>query len=166
MRHQASRSVGWRTLGGVVFASILAAVPGGVHAQGPDAVRPVAPGGARSRPGLAMGSTISDVTTPPPLEGAELPRVRLYSPSGTGTEQMRAAMAADVSRMVHVAGRAVYHPRPAMTVLDLEARVRAGTGAALSLQMVSLHHLPGRRLPLQYRGRELRLGVGIRISVK
>ena len=53
-----------------------------------------------------------------------------------------------------------------MTVLDLETRIRATARVSLSHRVVSRHHLPGRRLPLQFRGREQRVALGLRVPLQ
>ncbi len=154
------RSPAWGILAGVL--AIVA--PRAVAGQSPGTAIRAVPGVVdRARPETALPG-VAAATTRVPL-GPAPPRLRLYSPSGSDPEPLRAAVLADLSRDLRLNGRAVYHPRPAMTVLDVEARVRATAGVSLSLRLVSRHHLPGRRLPLPYRGREQRAELGVRVPL-
>lgn len=156
-----------RALAGATLAGLLVLGPGLAAAQGSaEAANPAAVVGAGPRTVLATTRPSVDVVVAAPVRGASLPRIRLYRPPGTEPEPLRAAVGADVTTLLGFSGKAVYHPRPAVTVLDLEARVRTGSGPSLTLRTVSLHHLPGKDLPLRFRGRELRLALGLRIPVR
>jgi hypothetical protein len=148
---------------GMILAASLAFRPAAAAQTPHEATRPLPGDAGRTAPILVEPTAPADAAARQLAVAMAPPRVRLYSPPGAESETMRAAAAVDLTRALHLAGRAVYHPRPGMTMLDLEARVRSGPGASLSIRSISLHHLSGRRLPLQYRGRERRFAIGIGI---
>lgn len=161
------RTAGGRATRGAVagmLAVVLSLRVGTAVAQTPrESARPLPADAGRVTSILVEPATLPGAAAPHLGSAAAPPRVRLYNPPGAESETMRAAAAVALARGLHLAGRAIYHPRPGMTMLDLEARVPAGPAALLSFRSVSLHHLPGRRLPLQYRGRERRFAIGIGI---
>lgn len=165
MRRQGRTAEAWRRPVWGILAGVLAiAAPGVAAGQSPGtAIRAVPGVEDRARPATAAPDASGSAASLP-LDPAP-PRLRLYSPSGSDPEPLRAAVLADLSRNLQLNGRAVYHPRPAMTVLDVEARIRATARVSLSLRLVSRHRLPGRPLPLQYRGREQRAEVGLRLPL-
>lgn len=161
-----------RVLAGAAVAGLLAVLPGPARPQGSTGAQRSAEVTARTalldaapRPIRVTPRWSGDGAVSPVAVGRGLPRIRLYRPPGAEPEPLRAAVAAEVTTALRLSGTAVYHPRPAVTVLDLEAHVRTAAGPSLTLRMVSLHHLPGRELPLRFRGRELRLTMGLRLTI-
>lgn len=150
-----------RRLAGATLAGLLALVSGPASAQGRAAAVVV----AASRPVVVPPLASVDPRVAPVVVDGGMPRIRLYRPAGPEPEPLRAAVAV-VATVLSVSGTAVYHPRPAVTTLDLQARVRMATGPSLTLRVVSLHHLPGKSLPLRFRGRQLRFGLGMRIPLE
>jgi hypothetical protein len=155
-----------RALAGVTLAGLLVLASDPAGAQGSADVTDPTAVVNRSRQAPAPARPSMAVAVVPVDVDAGLQRIRLYRPAGAEPEPLRAAVAADVSALLSFSGTAVYHPRLAVTVLDLGARICAGPGPSLTLRMVSLHHLPGQHLPLRFRGRELRLAVGMRIPLE